>query len=184
MGNYVSDEHTRIAIDGVQSTGKTTLLSQLSSHFGARFRYIPEAAREIAPAFGVSTVKDWPTLLRDHARLGCFFREEEQWLIRSEMGGKFIVDSSLAVIQAYKEYFGFASDERLLSGSKYDLVLYCPPTNEPVNDGFRFVEGRTDVHLIYMRNAKRYFSEKLLQLPCGDARQQTAIDAINSVFFR
>ena len=169
----------RIAVDGAQSTGKTTLIEQLATHYENQFSYIPEAARQVALEFGVQNADDWPALLNDRDQLREFFSEEERWLIAKEKCGSFIVDSSWLLIQAYREYWECPRDRSLLTRARYDLVLYCPPTNAFVEDGFRFCQGRLEVDQIYRRIAKQSLDGKLVTLPCAEPRLPFAIRAID-----
>ena len=97
----------RVAIDGAQSTGKTTLFDQLRSTLSDRARFIPEASREVAGRFGVVGTADWAGLIADQSRLREFFEAEEEYQRLAEGGGgSFVVDSSIYQIRAYREYFG------------------------------------------------------------------------------
>jgi len=140
----------RIAIDGAQSTGKTTLWEQLRDHYGPKLRFIPEAARRIAAQFGVFNDQDWPSLVSDVPRLSAFFNVEEEWQMNQELcGGRFVTDSSLYLIQAYRVAFGIAINETVLRQTRYDIVFYCPVANAFKADGFRFVAHREEIDAAY-----------------------------------
>lgn len=135
----------RIAIDSSQSTGKTTLLCQLSkTHLHLRYSFIEEASRYVAPKFGVLTSTDWQRLLEDKIRLRQFFEAEESWQLEHEKNEtSWIIDSSLFLTAAYRIFFGIEVDLSLLSSRSYDLILYCPVgSSNVVENGFRFGVGR------------------------------------------
>jgi len=169
---------SRIAIDGAQCTGKTSLLDQLRNVYSGRLRFIPEASRIVAPRFSIFSHKHWKPVLADAQLLANFFKMEEEWLMQQELPGRFVVDSSLMLIQAYKLYFGHAKDESLLRQDRYDLILYCPPTNTFVADGFRFPTGRLKVDELYRQILRDYFRGRVLELPVGAERLPAAIAAI------
>src|SRR5262245_27232761 len=141
----------RIAIDGVQSTGKTTLLDELRVTFGNRASYVAEAARILAPSFGVHHASDWAKLISSPERLHNFFRAELAWLRESTVSdGIVIVDSSEYLVCAYAAVL--LSDARfgaILESTRYDLILYCPTSVLPVEDNFRFLNHRTTIAAYY-----------------------------------
>ncbi len=171
----------RIAIDGSQCTGKTTLYRQLSStHLNVRYKFIPEASRQIAPKFGVLTSRDWPNLLNDKVKLREFFEAEESWQFQQEENiTYFVIDSSFYLIAAYRMFFGIEVDFSLLSLKRYDLILYCPmDCCEPLEDSFRFITGREDVDKKYQEIISRCYSGKLVTLPGGSERMTLALETI------
>lgn len=171
----------RIGIDGAQGVGKTTLLADLAAEFGTQFEYIPEAARIIAPLFGVMSAEDWQPLLADQARLEEFFGAEQAWLIeREERARWFMVDSSLWLIAAYRERFGCGDGVSVARNRNYDLLLYCAAEDRPRPDGFRFTEYRDEVDATYRALVGRYFEGALVKLPEGSRRLAVAIEAIEN----
>lgn len=171
----------RVAIDGAQATGKTTLLRQLQAHFGPRLTYIEEASRVIAPEFGVIAKDDWPKLLTNAERLQRFFEREEEWLsCQEEMSGRFVVDSSVYMVHAYRTLFGALAGVHLRN-QRYDLVLYCPLIGEGQLDGFRFLEGRDAVDRIYRTVVASHFDGEFIELPAGEQRLQAAAARIEQL---
>ena len=171
----------RISIDGAQSTGKTTLHLMLSKTLlGSRYIFIPEASREIAPMFGVRTAHDWPKLLTDEKRLKEFFDAEENWqLERQGAGDRWITDSSLYIIAAFKLFFGLAVDKTLLASNLYDLILYCATKDSALEkNGFRFLQGRDEVDSIYRGLISTFYRGAFFELPSGPGRMDVALDRI------
>ncbi len=174
----------RIAIDGAQSTGKTTLLCQLSkTHLNLRYSFIEEASRHVAANFGIVTAADWQKLLGDKDRLRHFFDAEESWqLAHEKMGTSWIIDSSFFLTAAYRKFFGIEINLPLLSSRSYDLILYCPVEScNMVENGFRFSVGRAEVDRIYREIISCYYFGKILELPGGTMRLALAVSAIDSL---
>jgi nicotinamide riboside kinase len=173
----------KIAIDGAQCTGKTTLFEQLQqTQLSETFRFIPEASRSVAEEFGIRSTTDWPLLLSDHERLGQFFLREERWLAtESGVLERFIVDSSYYLIQAYKCHTLGQKFDLPSTAPEYDLILYCPCTNDFQDDGFRFSTGRDGVDRAYRDAMSTIRATRVVELPVGVARKQIALDAIADV---
>jgi nicotinamide riboside kinase len=170
----------RIAIDGAQSSGKTTLWTQLEQLYATDFVFIPEAARQVAPSFGVEAAGDWSRLLGDKNRLEAFFCAEEKWQGEQECRERFISDSSLYLIQAYRRVFGLQQNERVLQQTRYDLVFYCG-INLPVSDdGFRFVKCRDEVDLVYRELLASRFLGLVVELK-AEQRLRHAVAAIDAI---
>lgn len=170
----------KIAIDGPQSTGKTTLFYDLQSVLGSDYDFIPEAARIIAPIFSIAVPSDWSALLNDRARLAEYFRDEERWLTeRQSRSSDYVVDSSLLLIAAYRIRCGIPINTRILSGTAYDLILYCSPEDVLAeDDGFRFLSGRADVDRVYHELQRTFHRGPIVPLPGGPSRQAIALAAI------
>ena len=173
----------RIAIDGAQSTGKTTLFELLRLAFSGDLAFIPEAARVLAPEFGVQRAEDWPQLLSDKTRLQKFFDAEEEWQLKQQIASSaFVVDSSLMLTWAYRRHFQCSEPAHPDLAGHYDLVLYCPLRHPSHNDGFRFVVGRTSIDSHYKRIAQSVFVGKLVELPESPSlRVSVAEQAIKSL---
>ncbi len=168
----------RVAIDGAQSTGKTTLWRQLRDHYGTQFDFIPEVSREIVPRFGILSATDWPVLLADRVRLLAFFEAEEQWLIKQERSRRFVTDSSLYAIQAYRSVFHFPINGPILEFPRYDLLLFCALV--PFSpDGFRFLEHREHIDVAYRQIVGTRCKEALVILPT-EKRLDRAINLIDA----
>jgi nicotinamide riboside kinase len=171
----------KIAIDGAQSTGKTTLLKELASYFGSRFAYIPEASRIVAGRFGVHASSDWNELFSKKELLNEFFFEELRWQREQESQAEsFIVDSSLLLVAAYRLLFGIHEAQEEFVTEPYDLILYCPVLDPGIEDGFRFLSKRQDLDSIYRQLISEYHPSSFLELPPGEARLQAATAAVEN----
>lgn len=169
----------RIAIDGAQSTGKTTLQAGLRSSLGSEFLFIPEASRIIAPRFGITEATHWEPFLKDKERLALFFEAERLWQLEQETDASdFIVDSSLFMIAAYRLLFGIKTEIAPFLSAVYDAILYCPVLDEPKEDGFRFLRGRAKADQTYRALIAQYFRGSFFRLPSGDSRLIAALTLI------
>jgi len=169
----------RVAIDGAQSTGKTTVFHHLRNTLPGRTKFIPEASREVAGRFGVVGASDWPGLIADQRRLREFFEAEEAFQRLAEGGcGAFVVDSSLYLIRAYREYFGVPPLPGECGEFTYDLILYCPAIQCGVEDGFRFLAGRADVDRLCRDTLRRCHRGQLIELPPDESRLLRAEEAV------
>jgi nicotinamide riboside kinase len=169
----------RVAIDGAQSTGKTTLWRQLREHYGTQLDFIPEVSREIAPRFGIISVTDWPVLLADRVRLLAFFKAEEEWLMKQERSSRFLTDSSLYAIQAYRSVFHLPINRAILEFPRYDLLLYCALASQFSPDGFRFLEHREHVDAAYRQIVGACCKQTLVELP-SERRLDRAINLVDA----
>jgi len=169
----------RVAIDGAQCTGKTTVFQHLRSTLPGRTKFIPETSREVAGQFGVVGASDWPGLIADQRRLREFFEAEEAFQRLAEGGcGAFVVDSSLYLIRAYREYFGVPPLPGECGEFAYDLILYCPAVRCGVEDGFRFLAGRADVDQLCRDTLRRCHRGQLIELPADESRFLRAEEAV------
>jgi nicotinamide riboside kinase len=164
----------RIAIDGAQSTGKTTLFHALHASFQCDFTFIPEGARVIGPQMGIASPEDWLPVLSKQELLVEFFTRLRDWQIAQEAASTaFIVDCSFILHRAYRDYFG-ASEVRFPE-SQYDLILFCPTGGVPFSqDGFRFERGREQVETRYLELVENRSYGTLVKLPSGIERVITA----------
>jgi hypothetical protein len=139
----------------------------------------------VAAQFGVLVASDWPRLLADQQRLREFFDAEREWQRSAERGCKaFVVDSSLYLIWAYREYFDALPrlDERV--ETTYDLILYCPIFQTGVEDGFRFLSGRAEVDRLCRETLRRCHRGQLVELPPDESRLLRAEQAVLGCFER
>lgn len=165
----------RIAIDGAQSTGKTTLLNFLAHAFPDDFRIIPEIVRIVGSEFGLHTEHDWVAIKKDPERLAALFRRHATVLAAVEDDSpSFILDSSFHLHESYRRYFNLPEifpDYR----DRYDLIFFCPSDEIPyMDDGFRFPEGRAEVERIYLDLIGTRHSGTFIRLPGGDLRFSAA----------
>lgn len=170
----------RVAVDGVASTGKTTLVNQLRDLF-PQFKIVEEASRVIAPRFDVRTEADWQHLLKDLPKLELFFSAEEAWLQSNEdRQERTLIDSSMFLISAYRRAFGCKFDPSLAIARNYTLILYCP-LNVGVCDGFRFLDGRDELDTHYRQIISQHFQGEFRPLPHGNFRLHFAADCIQEI---
>jgi nicotinamide riboside kinase len=173
----------RIAIDGAQSTGKTTLVARLEESDGTRLSYISEASRAIASRFGIAFAGDWDQLIADKGQLSRFFDCEERWQRAKESEAHdFVADGSLLLTAIYRSYF--RAPEPPLLVPPYDLVLYCSPDLPFEDDGFRFARGRDEIDTLYRRNVMGVLGSRLVLLPFGEPRYPHAHSAIDELLAR
>jgi nicotinamide riboside kinase len=138
----------RVAIDGTQSTGKTTLFTALRQENLTGFAFLDEAARKLGPRLGIKITQDWVALFGSPSRHLDFLRELYQYQSSLENSAcRFITDGSLYKILAYASVFGFALDDVSpnIRDILYDLIVYCPPNVAFQGDGFRYEEKRTEL---------------------------------------
>lgn len=160
----------RIAIDGVQSTGKTTLFEALRKRNITGLSCIPEAARVTAPSMGITSPETWNRVLTNRDLTLEFFSRLKRWQEEQERSAEsFIVDSSFFIHQAYKEYFGVSGIDFL--DRTYDLILFLPTIGMPFReDGFRFSTGREEVEQLYLTIINSSHSGEFVKLPFGRDR--------------
>ena len=129
----------KIAITGAQGVGKTTLAHQINQHY-PHFKILPEAAR-LAKEAGHSLDKTATT-------------KTELWLIAKQMeleseGEKWVADRCGIDLLAYIHHL-FSEESSLIEHatktlvprfSNYDLVLYLPSGEFPIeDDGVRITD--------------------------------------------
>lgn len=175
-----AEQTPRIAIDGAQSTGKTTLYETLQSHFEHSIHFIPEAAREIAPNFGVTCSSDWKYLIANKYLLKSFFEQELKWQLRKQQSAprSFICDSSIYLIETYYRVFHGSQFRVEFPRCNYTLILYCSVDAEYIDDGFRFHEKRQQVAATYLRIVELKHQGSMIKLPNGKTRVEAAINEI------
>jgi nicotinamide riboside kinase len=174
----------RIAIDGAQSTGKSTLLQALFPTFHKRLTFITEASREIAPRFSIECERDWHRLLGNKKLLEEFFAAEEQWQADQQAAARegFVIDSSLMLTWAYRRHFLCEDPADSRFTGQYDLVLYCPPGAALSRvDGFRFLTGREAIDMRYREIVKRVLEGVMVTLPIGVERLSLAVAEITKL---
>ncbi|KKQ06204.1 MAG: hypothetical protein US18_C0045G0003 [Parcubacteria group bacterium GW2011_GWB1_36_5] len=122
----------KIVITGAQGVGKTTLAKQINKHY-SDFEILPEAAR-LAKEAGYNL---------DHTAT----TETELWLIAKQIElesteGKWVADRSCIDLLAYIHHLfseetsliEFATNTLVPKFKKYDLVLYLPSGQFPIED--------------------------------------------------
>lgn len=170
-------EKIRIAVDGAQSTGKTTLVGKLAERYGDGFSYLDEAAIVVAPQFSVQREDDWAPLIRSPGRLQAFFDAEERAQRANERSARsFVADGSRLLIWAYRQHFLAPTP---IPAPTYDLILFCGIESEFTSDGFRFAGGREAVDRLYRASVFGVLSERLVELPAWEMRYEAAFVAVD-----
>lgn len=113
----------KVVIVGSESTGKSTLCSQLAAHYDTL--WCPEYARDYLTQQGMNySFDDLSTIAKGHIAL------ENEFTEKAEKEGKpvLFIDTDMYVMKVWCEYvFGkchsFISDE--IAKRKYDLYLLC-----------------------------------------------------------
>lgn len=171
----------RIAIDGVQCSGKTTLLEQLKELLYTNVAVIPEGARLIGAQHGVAKDDDWAALRSDEVRARAFFQDLEQWQIDEEERQPFIIDSSMVLHYCYRKLFGLPTQDLLGRVERYDLILYLERVHECEKDGFRFLDGRDFVEDVYNTEALPLIGSRCIWLPLGADRLRLAVSQLQGL---
>ncbi len=112
---------TTIVLTGPESSGKTTLTTQLASHFNAE--WIPEFARAYIDNL------DRPYLENDLLKIAEGQLRQENEMV-NKTGGLVFLDTSLEVIKIWSDYkYGQCHPWILeqLNIKKHDLYLLCHP---------------------------------------------------------
>jgi nicotinamide riboside kinase len=164
----------RVAIDGTQSTGKTTLLTALREEHLGDFIFLNEAARRLAPQVGISVTEDWAALFESPSRHLEFLRRLFAYQSSLEAEARhFMVDGSLYKILAYALTFGFAVDDVTASTNEisYDLIVYCPPNIAFQDDGFRYQENRDELAARLEQLYDRLYGGRLM-IASGSTRER------------
>ena len=177
----------RIAIDGSQSTGKTTAFEQIKSLlYGNRdMHFIEETAGVVAKhKMNIKTDRDWEILLNDRERYKLFVSLLVAKQIEEETAISFISDSSLYRIYAYAMENGVNVTDAELSKVKYDLVLYCPIEFEFVHNEFRSIHLRENVDERLLSLIRKYHKGKFLEIKGSIEARQKVISTIVSTELR
>jgi nicotinamide riboside kinase len=177
----------KIAIDGSQSTGKTTVFEQIKSLLDGNsdIHFIEEMAGVVAKnEMNVKTAKDWEMLLNDRERYNLFVSLLVAKQTEKESAIPFISDSSLYRIYAYAMENGVDITEAELTKVKYDLVLYCPIEFEFVHNDFRSIHLRESVNERLLGLIKKYHKGKFLEIKGSIEERQKVISKIVSTGLR
>lgn len=110
----------RIVAIGPESTGKSTLCSQLADHY--QTAWVQEYAREYLEANGTDYT------FEDLAKIAAGQLTVEDTVAEKTGKGPVFIDTDLYVIKVWSEFVFNKCDNRLLTGiatRKYDLYLLC-----------------------------------------------------------
>ena len=130
----------KVAIDGAQSVGKSTLYQHMKS-FLANWYFIPEIVRGVSPKYGLNSRKDWEKLISDKNKYTEFMRMIIERQFFFERDSNLVVDSSIYRVVAYANVAGLNVFDEYLTQVKYDLIIYCPIEFSFIEDGFRFSQN-------------------------------------------
>jgi len=138
----------KIAIDGAESTGKTSLLDGLDRKAYQGYTFISEVGSKIACSlYGVSSPSDWESLFANSDRYYRFCRDilSAQQTAERNSQENYFIDSSIYRLYAYAFINGIRMDASLLKSFYYDIVFFCPIEFDPIEDGFRTTSLRAQV---------------------------------------
>lgn len=155
----------KIVLLGPESTGKTTLCTQLADHFDSA--YVPEFAREYLSKNGKAyTYEDLFSIAN-----GQLLLEDQSEIILSQKthshSSKYIplfIDTDLQVIKVWSEFVFNRCDNRILNEiakRKYDLYLLCNPDLPWVKDELREYPDQKIRVKLYL-----HYKELLLNQSC------------------
>lgn len=134
----------KIAIDGTQSVGKTTLFEALKDKL-LGWNFIPELARTVAPQFNLESHKDWSELISNRKKYNSFIEIMIEQQQNKEKSTPFIIDSSIYRTIAYAHFNGLDICNEYIKKIHYDLIIFCPIEFDYIDDGFRYSNGREEV---------------------------------------
>ena len=166
----------KIVIIGPESTGKSTLSSQLANHYGTK--WVPEYAREYLLKYGTDyTFEDLYHIGKNQLRI------EDEYAEKLKSGLLFI-DTDMYVMKVWCEVvFGKVHQfiEEAISTRKYDLYLLCDTDLPWVKDELREytnLETRRKLFLIYKDLMENQPVPWVLITGNQQERLKTAIDAV------
>jgi NadR type nicotinamide-nucleotide adenylyltransferase len=175
----------KIVAIGPESTGKSTLCTQLASHF--KTTWVPEYAREFLLKHGTDykyedlyTIATGQLESEKNIELGLEPADSNPPLL--------FVDTDLHVIKVWSEFVFGKCDNRILTGianSDRDLYLLCNTDLPWVKDELREYPDLETREILY-----HYYKETMINQPVrwveikgtDEERLQTAITAVNKLF--
>ncbi|UYL84812.1 hypothetical protein pEaSNUABM55_00014 [Erwinia phage pEa_SNUABM_55] len=178
----------KVAIVGVESTGKTTLAMNLAKHYNAR--YTSEIGRTICEEDYHSS--EFLMNRADYLNIALDHRQVEEWHVRQSEVGVTFSDTTNLITHFSAVCAGKAGiiDQTFEALSKeegdnfYDLVLYLQPDVPWVADPLRLqdtAEKRKGTNFILDRMIRHYYNRvHVVKISGGDFEQRT-LDAIRAV---
>ena len=167
----------RIVIIGPESTGKSTLCTQLAAHYNTA--WVPEYAREYLLKHGMNyTYTDLLTIARQQLAL-------EDEIASSTKRGLIFVDTDMYVMKVWCEFvFGRCHQWILdrIAERKYTLYLLCNIDLPWVKDDLREypdIESRLKLFNIYKDHMINQHVPWKIISENYDERLRAAIDAVN-----
>jgi nicotinamide riboside kinase len=170
----------RIAIDGAQSTGKTTLWTDLKKQMAEPLIFIPEIGSLIGKNdYGIQSSKDWVGLLKNHDRCKKFIDNVIAYQLQQEDIMFFIVDSSLYRVSTLAYLTNNSVSEIEMAKYKYDLIFYCPIEFEYVEDRFRTPYLRVESDQFLRNTIQKFHKGNLVEMSgTREERLATALEHI------
>jgi NadR type nicotinamide-nucleotide adenylyltransferase len=167
----------RIVITGPESTGKSTLCTQLAAHYNTA--WVPEYAREHLQKHGMNyTYNDLLTIARRQLTL-------EDDIAASTSRGLIFVDTDMYVMKVWCEFvFGRCHQWILdrIAERKYTLYLLCNIDLPWVRDDLREypeIESRLKLFNIYKDHMINQHVPWRIISGNYEERLRTAVDAVN-----
>jgi NadR type nicotinamide-nucleotide adenylyltransferase len=170
----------KIVIIGPESTGKSTLCTQLAEHFTTS--WCPEYAREYLLKNGMNYSYDnLLTIAKGQVQL------EEEYVSKTTPGKPLFIDTDLYVMKVWCEFVFGKCHQWILDGiaeRKYNLYLLCKPDLPWIKDELReYSDEETRIKLYH------YYLDLLVQQPVPwieisgsyEERLQKAIEAVEKI---
>ncbi len=163
----------RIAVTGPESSGKTTLVKQLSEHYHAHV--VDEFVRSYAAEKKISVfeIQDLEEIAREQAR---------QNAVSDENFDLIICDTEMLVMKIWADdKFGFCPDSilNLYYEQKFDLVFLCFPDVKWEYDPLRSDENRREeLFLMYKKELEMQNTPYYIIRGENDKRIEAAISTV------
>ena len=171
------EKQIRIAVTGPESTGKTTLATQLAELY--KGRYIPEFAREYVEKLPRHyTYEDVEAIAK--------IQVDQYMATTSGAGQLYFFDTWLIITKVWFNWvFGktpFWLEDKILE-CPIDLFLLCLPDLPWEPDPVRENGGENRLKLLdQYRNELQHYGFNFVEIGgIGDVRMQSGIDAINNI---
>lgn len=156
----------RVAIDGTQSSGKSTLLTGIrATGLFPGVRMVEEVGSSVAQSkYGIREASDWGRLYGDKDAYRLFFLDVAAVQTDVERTDNFVIDSSLYRLEAYRIFQQMSKTPIVCTDCRYDLILWCCADFGYVSDGFRSTHGRVEIERILEDIISRQHTGKVVIL--------------------
>jgi len=168
----------RITITGPESTGKSELAKQLSTHYKTAF--VPEIAREYLANLGKAYVyEDILKIAKEQLKTENSIAHKARKIL--------FCDTDLVVTKIWSSYkYGKCNlwIEEKVKSHRYDLYLLCDIDLPWVEDPLREHPGkRKELFALYLKELQQLKVNFVIISGIGTERTENAILAINRTFF-